>query len=194
MSDNSNKEIIAANDVVKQAKAIEIESHTDAVYATEVLTRANKALDLLTSKEDERTKRLKEELEFIKAPYIDPKRTLKTIIADLRVKLSHYQTFGIQSALLESEKVAAKVLAGKISAEKGVQKLDQVVSPIKRIEVPAGSLSFKPKQTLEIISFEAIPRNYLIPDEEKILKDMKTGLKIDGCVLRTIQVPINRRA
>lgn len=193
MSPTPNTEIVFANNVVKEAAAIEIASHTDAVYATEMLTRANNALDTITIKENERTKRLEEELAFIKEPYIAPKRALKSIVADLRKKLSNYQTFGIQLALAESEKVAAKVLAGKISTEKGVQKLDELVSPIKRIEVPFGSLSFRPKQTLEIESFEAIPRNYLIPDEEMILKDIKAGIQIPGCKIRTIQVPINRR-
>lgn len=193
MSQAPNTEIVFANSVVKEATAIEIATHTDAVYAAEVLTRANKALDTIIAKEKERTQRLEEELAFIKAPYIDPKRTLKTIIADLRTKLSYYQTHGIAVAAVEENKIAEKVLSGKLSAEKGVQKLDQVVSPLKRIEVPTGSLSFKSKQTLEIISFEAIPRNYLRPDEDMILKDMKMGLKIAGCVLRTVQVPINRR-
>jgi len=188
----SNKEIIQANDLITQAKEITIATHGDAAYAAEFLSRANKALDLLKVKEDERTKRIKEELEFIKAPYAEPKKQLNAIIATLRGKLSTYQTQGLDNVQVLGEKIGEKVLAGKMTLAKGSQKL-QEVTPDAKIGVPSGSLSFRPKQTLEIISFEAIPRNYLVPDEEMILKDMKAGIKIDGCVLRTIQVPINRR-
>lgn len=188
-----NKEITRANDLVKQAHAIQIGTHSDAVYAAEFLTRANKALDLLTLKEDLALKRLKEELKEKQAPYIDPKRTLKAIITDLRGKLSLYQTQGLAIASVAADKIAEKTLAGKLTIEQGVQKLDAVPTPATKLGVPSGSLSFRPKQILEIISFDDIPRNFLVPDMDAILRNMKEGLKVPGCILKTVQVPINRR-
>lgn len=189
----TSKEITKANDLVAQAKAITIATHGDAVFAAEFLTQANKALDLLTTKENERTKRIKEELEFIKAPYIEPKRALKTIIADLRTKLGAYQTQGTIAADIEANKIADKALSGKLSAEKAVAQLDAIDAPTKKIGVNSGTLSFRPKQVLEIISFDDIPRNFLVPDMDAILRQMKEGLKVPGCILKTVQVPINRR-
>lgn len=193
MTSSSNKEIVQANDIVKMAKEIQIGTHGDAEYAAEFLSKANRALDFLEEKETERTKRLKEELAYIKESYIEPKKALKAIIADLREKLSTYQTQGAILAAKEADLIAAKALSGRLSPEKAVQKLDEIDAPVKKIVVDSGKLSFIAKQTLDIQSFDAIPRSYLIPFDELILKDLKVGIKVPGCAIKIVQVPINRR-
>lgn len=190
----SNTEIVFATDVVKEAKSLTVHNPDQASYASEVLSRANKALDILTTKEDERTKRLKEELEFIKAPYIEPKKALKAIIADLRTKLGAYQTASTQLAAGKAQVIAKKAEKELISMDVALRQLDAIETVASKITGVSGRVSFRPKQTLKIVSAREIPRSFMIPDEDAILEALVAGKKVAGCAIEIIQVPINRRA
>lgn len=175
-----NTEIVVANDLVKKAQVLMVTTNAEAEYATEVLSRANKALDILTTKEEERTQRLKEELEFIKAPYIEPKKQLKEIIKHLRSQLGSYQTKSIQQAVIE--------------AEEGIKNFEDIKMPAVKMATPAGTLTFRPKQTLKIVDLKKIPKKYLVPDLTLLFEALRAGTKVPGCEIEIIQVPFNRRA
>lgn len=187
------QELTQAQNIISQAKALQVHDQKQAKFATEVLSKANKALDLLSEREDERTARLKEELAFIKAPYIEPKKALKEIIADLRDKLGAYQTAATRQAAIEAQAIADKALKGRLKPETAVRKLEEIDAPEAQIDVESGSLSFRSKQVLVITDLGLIPRSFLVPDEILILEWIKRGEKIPGCTTRTIQVPYNRR-
>lgn len=188
-----SREIIFATGVVKEAQSLTVSNHEQAEYATEVLSRANKALDVLTTKEDERTRRLKEELEFIKAPYSLPKKQLKAIIADLREKLGKYQTAHMQVAEKKAEVIASKAENEIISPVVAMRQLDKIGVPAPKLAGATGTLTFRPKQTVKIVNRSLIPRKYLVADFDLILADLVADKYVPGCEIEIIQVPFNRR-
>jgi len=187
------QELTQATNIINKAKSLTVHTNEEATTATEVLSRANKALDLLETREHARTERLKAELAFIREPYLEPKKALKGIIADLRQKLGDYQTTSLQQAAKEAEAIATRVEEGTLKPVTAIRKLDAIdVAPAK-IAVQSGSLSFRPKQTLKIVDVDKIPRMYMVPNEEMILGFLTNGKTIPGAEIEIIQVPINRR-
>ena len=173
---------------------LEVNTPQQVIQATELLSHTNKELDALLQKEEKITKPallvIKNERERW-APY---KAMLKDTITLLRTKLSDYQTLETQRAAKEAQAIADRASRGTIKVETAVRKLSEIDAPEAKVLTSNGSLTFRPKDTLSIIDPLKIPREYLIPDEDRILKALQGGTVVPGCAIVIIQVPINRRA
>ena len=185
---------IEAVALYNRSNEMKIETFEQASQATELLSHANKEMDALLQKEEKITKPallvIKNERERW-APY---KKMLKESIDLLRMKLSDYQTIESQRAAKEAQAIADRASRGTLKVETAVRKLSEIDAPEAKILTSNGSLTFRPKETLVIKHADKIPREYLSPDEDRLLKALQGGATIPGCTIVIIQVPFNRRA
>lgn len=79
-----------------------------------------------------------------------------------------------EAANKKEEALAEKVSTGEISAEKAVEKMEN----IQRAEISGSHVRKVP--TLEIFDLALIPREYLVPDTVKIKEAIKSGLEVPG--------------
>lgn len=79
-----------------------------------------------------------------------------------------------EAATKKEEVIAEKVATGEISAEKAVEKMEN----IKHAEISGSHVRKVP--TLEIFDLSIVPREYLVPDTVKIKEAIKSGLEVPG--------------
>ncbi len=175
------------------APTLHITTPGEAAKATEFLSRANKTLDALKAEEEKITAPLNEALRAARAPLAEPKKRLKETIALLRERLSNYQTLATKQALEETQKIAKRMANKTLRPETAIKKLDEIDSPLAKVETQTGSLTFRPKQVLKIVDFSKVPRAYLMVNEELALSALKANMDVPGCTIEIVQVPINRR-
>lgn len=144
--------------------------------------------------ETEKTKVMRPLLDAVNAerarwrPY---ESAIEPSIALLRSKISRYQTQSLQLVQETKDKIASRIGAGKgkLSLDTAITKAEAITRPAKIV----GSISFRPSQTLKITDMTLIPREYLVPDESKLLTDLKKGIKITGATIEIVQIPVNKR-
>jgi hypothetical protein len=193
-----NKEIEIKKEVsplVAKAQAVTIMSADDMKEATVLLSVVNKKLDAITAEEEKVTKPLNEALKAERARWSPMKTILKDAVSVLRTKMSAYQTAETKRAQEEKARIASRIGdgKGKIKMETAVRKLDEVDSPDTKVQTDAGALTFRATPTLKITDTHAIPREYLVVDEKKLLDALKAGVSVPGAEIEVIQVPVNRR-
>ena len=112
----------------------------------------------------------------------------------LRKKLSSYQTAIAAKAEQAREKALADLKSGKIkNVETAVAKIEKVKEPEKTVRTDEATVTYKDKVGFEITDIEKLPREYMVPDEKKILKVVQAGVEIPG-VKKTIEkVPTVRQ-
>ena len=105
----------------------------------------------------------------------------------LRRKMSVYQMAITAKADKARDKALADLKSGKIkNVETAVAQIEKVKEPEKTVRSEAATVTFKDKIGFEIADLNAIPREYLMPDEKKILKVVQAGVEIPG-VKKTIE-------
>lgn len=181
--------------IVNEATAIEIKNDKDMKVATEILSRLNIARDRTIEKMETITKPQKEAIkaaESIFKPFIVKAKSAIDIIRD---KMSSYQTEKIEAARKEEAKIAARIGEGKgkLKIETAVEKMKDIEKPAETVIAESGSLKFREDLVYEIEDLSKIPLDYLIPDEVKIRKAMKAGIRLPGVKYSTKMVPINSR-
>ena len=184
----------------KQATSIAIpnqpiQTKEQAQEATLILSQANKVLDAIIAEEEKITVPANAVIKAERARWAESKGQLKDTIATLRAKLSAYQTLSIAKQREEEAKIAARIAPGKgnLSVETAIKKMSEIDRAEDKIETEAGSISYRTKQTLKITNKDLIQKEYMLPDEDLILEQLKNGITIPGCEIEIIQVPINSR-
>ena len=179
--------------VIKQATALTITTPEQMVEATELLSLANKKLDMIEEEEDKVLEPLKEAMKAEKARWSPMKTMLKGAIDSLRSTMSTYQTAMMKKEAEEKARIAERVAKGTLKVETGIKKLDAVVAPVATINTLAGTAGFRTIQQLKITDEKAIPREYLMVDEVKLKAALKAGIRVAGAVLEEVQSVVNRR-
>jgi hypothetical protein len=179
--------------ITDKAFRLVVTTETEAIIATEFLSKSNVLLDKIIEEEEKITGPINAALKAAREPWALPKKTLKETILLIRGKLSSYQTASMRASEEESRLIASKLEQGKIKISTALKKMEAVEVPAEKVSALTGSLTFRPKQVLKITNESLIPRKYLVPDEEVILEHLKAGSIIAGCEIEIIQIPINRR-
>lgn len=159
----------------------------------ELLSKLNQYNDKITEEKERVTKPLNEALKVERSRWKPLETVYNDAIGAIRAKMTTYQTNLLKVQQQDTEKVIAKVESGYIKPETAVKKLEALPQVEKEHATEAGLVQFREKKQLLITDQLVIPRQYLIPDEDKILKALKEGTVIAGCELETIQVPVNYR-
>ena len=179
--------------LTESAEALTIRTAEDMTQATELLSMANLSMDKIEAEENKIVLPAKEVIKAEQARWKPLKDSLKPAIALLRTKISAYQTEELRKTKEKEAKLAERAAKGTLKFETAVKKSAALSRPEEKVSTALGSLSFRPTQQLVIEDLNSIPREYLVPDEQAILTALKSGKKVPGARVETIQVPINRR-
>jgi hypothetical protein len=182
--------------VILQAERLQVIDELSLTTATELLSQANTLLKQTQTHHKVEAEPFEFPLKEIDTRYSPTEKALKNIIASIRLSIGSYQTKVTQLLKEQELAIASRIAPGKgnLSLDSAVARIENLDKPIERVIVNSGSLSFREKQTLKIVDSTIIPREYLVPDEDKILDVLKAGQSVAGCEIEVVQVPINRRA
>lgn len=181
--------------IVQKAEDLKVKDSKSMEQATKMLSELNQQKDRITAEKEKITKPLNEALSAERKRWKPIENVLETAIGFLRNSISDYQTAETKRAREEEAKIAARTGEGKgkIKVETAVAKIGQIEKPKDKVVSEAGMVNFREDKILKIMDETMIPREYLIPDEKKILADLKAGKKVKGCELDIKLVPINYR-
>lgn len=187
------------NTIIKEAQALtrsvpfQISDVDSLVRATDTLSLLNTYLDKVTAERERVTKPLNEALKAERSRWKPIETQLNDAIDSIRSKMTEYQTRLIDAQKAEQERVAGLVASGEVTLGAGLKKLSKIEAPVDSVTAENGSVSFRAKDTLEIVSRESIPDKYWIVDEALVFEDLKNGHVISGAHIKVIQVPVNNR-
>ena len=181
--------------IVEKAEALKIVDEQSMAEATELLSKANKGLDLITEEKEKITKPLNEALKAERARWKPMETVLESAVSILRKGITAYQTEAKRKADLEAAKLAERVGEGrgKLKAETAIRKMGEIEGPQAKVETASGSLKFRTEKKFEVVDMSKLPVEYLLPDEPAIRKAMKEGIELPGVRYYTEEVPINSR-
>lgn len=165
----------------------------DMVKATEYLSQANQYLDRITTDKEKLTKPINEALKEIRARYKPAELQLSEIISSIRSSMSAYQTLQANLKKVEEIKLLGKIESGKMSLEKGAQKMSQLHEPETKTVTESGSVRFREDKKLKIVDLSMIPREFLVVNERALLEALKAGKSVPGAKIELIQTPVNNR-
>ncbi len=200
-----------ANPLIEQARSLAIASPADMETATDVLSKLNKTLkaadaakqEVLTPLNAARTAELKrwKPLETV----------IEGAIADIRGKMTKYQTAQVAAAKEEEGKIADKATAGRLRPDTAAKKMAEVARPAEAVGSAQGVVKFRPHEVVDItplrdIDFSQYPveqiagslvawaREGLIEWNEvavrKLILDKKDD-RLPGVTYRVEQRPVN---
>ncbi len=186
------KEVIP---LIKEANNLEIYTPKDMTQAVSILSELNKFSDKIEAEKSKITKPLNEALKAERARWKPLETRYDGAISLLRSRISTYQTKATQEARLAQEKIASRIGEGRghIKLETALEKLNNIETPEEIVSTEQGSITFREVQKLNIIDESKIPREYLLPNEKKILDTLKGDTPVAGCEIILIQTPYNSR-
>jgi len=178
--------IIYQNDASK----LVVKDDTSLEQASVFLTNVNKILKSIGEEKDKVLKPLNEAVKAERARWKPIETVYETLVADVRAKMSSYQTEKFNKAQIQTDKIAARIGEGK-----GKIKLETASAKIAAIEQPekkVASISFREDKVLKIVDINQIPRSYMVVDEKAVKQALKDGINVPGAVLETVLTPVDR--
>lgn len=181
--------------LVEKANSLKISSDKTMAESVTLLSQMNKIIDGIKVEKKTIIDPAKEIIDRENARWRPIEDQYKPAIAAIRQAQSDYQTQKTREAQEAAAKIAARVGdgKGKLKAETAVAMIDEIDRPENNISTDAGSVRFRTDKKLKIMDETMIPRKYLLPDEKKILEDLKKGIDVKGCIIEEIQTPVNSR-
>jgi hypothetical protein len=185
---SSKKEKLMAPVLPNVSGIAKITTQEEMSRATSILSDLNKQLDAIITYKEKKTKPLNEALKIIRAETKPYEEELNALIADIRLKMTTYQTNLIQQQK-EEEQRAIDLLASGAPLEKA---LDIITPVTNSVSTDSGTISFRPTPKLKINDLSMIDDMYFDLNEARLLADLKAGKIVPGAVIEIIQVPVNR--
>lgn len=172
-----------------------ITSQEDMKTAVTMLSSMNLYRDSVEAKKTLLTKPLNEALKNARAMFRPIEEVYTEAIELLRSKMSSFQTEQVRIKQEAEQAIVSRVKEGKgnLSIEKAVEKISALPPVEKEVSTEQGAVQFRETKTLKITDESLIPREYLIVDTVKLLKDLKEGKTIAGAEIEIIQTPVNYR-
>jgi hypothetical protein len=178
--------------IIDEAIALTIDSPEALTVGTDLLSRLNITLKKIDTEREKVTKPLNEALKAENGRWKPAKDAITGAVGELRDKMSKYQTEQINEQRAVENAQAERLEKGEIDIEKAVENAS-VFKAVDKVTTDAGSLSFKPKPQLKVTDPMAVPREYLMIDEDKLFAALQAGREVPGAEIEIIQVPVNRR-
>lgn len=181
--------------IITEALGVEIKGKEDMKIATELLSKLNKVADKIDEEKAKVLDPLNEARKAEMARWKPLEIQYGKAIEYLRAEISAYQTAEIKRQREEEAKIAARVGEGKgkIKIETAVKKMEKIDKPDTMVTTDVGVIKFREQKVIKYIDEKIVPREYLIVDEKKVLDALKAGIVVPGCVLESVQVPVNSR-
>jgi hypothetical protein len=173
---NTNKAVAAANELV-------VESQDDMLHATELLSKINKAGDMIKAQKEAITKPLNASLAAARELF----KPLELIQAEAKSivsrKMIDFQTKFEAERAAQEAKIVARVEKGTLKIETAVRKVEALEKVENKVEAVSGSVTFKEVRVPKVIDENLLPREYLEVNMVKVRKDALAGVQIPGVVV-----------
>lgn len=183
------------NPLVTRAESHKIEDAEDMEVAAQMLSQMNQIGDAIEKEKQKVLAPLNQARKAELARWKPVETMYENGIQLLRQSMSEYQTESTRLSLAEAARIASRVGEGKgkLKAETAMAKIDEIEKPASIVTTDSGAVKFRTQLKIRVTNQEIIPREYLLPDMDKILADLKTGTAIPGCEIEEIQIPVNYR-
>ena len=167
---------------IERSMSIKIKKVEDLVSATILLSNLNVMNDRIVTEEERITKPARELIKAEKSRWAVIRGQIEASITHIRTEMSLFRNL---------QKIKEQKIADRVS--KGTMKIETAVSKLSTLNQEVAGLKFREMQVLRITNVALLPRQYLVPDEKKILEDLKSGKPIKGAEIEIRQVPVNSR-
>ena len=164
--------------VQQLANSLSVTSPDEAVKASEVLHNIKEATRQLIEKKSEITRPQMQALANVKALFAPLELALKDADKMVRAKVIAYEIEKAEKIETAKAKIAARAEKGTIRPETAVKKLGEV-GEVSKTE----GLRVQTRRKLQIVDETLLPREYLVPDRDKITKALFAGIDVFGAVL-----------
>lgn len=175
--------------VVEEVSSLCITDTTTMETASSLRTKIKALTKEVEDSKEELYRPAKDALDAINARYEKYEKPLKQALKIINDKMTAYQTMIFKKQKAEEAKIAARIAPGKgnLSLEKGMEKMANVEkAPVLE------TTGFYNKPVLEIYDAKLIPKEYMVPDEDRIEAALKTGQEIPGARMKDRLVPKSR--
>lgn len=164
-----------------EGKSFVVKSEADKEKAAELINKMDNALKLVEERRTKITKPINDSLKSINDLFRPFKTQLEGGIKLVKQQVLLYVTEQEEIARKEAERIAKRVEKGTMKKETAANKLDSIKSPIEKVSSSGGGLNFRKVDKIRIVDVSLIPREYLVPDEDKIFDAViKGGVDIPG--------------
>lgn len=171
----AQKRVLTVQDA---ANLLVVDSPDTAEIASGVLHDIKEATRVLTEKKTDITRPAMESLAKIKALFAPLEQALKAADKTVRAKMLAYTIAEQEKKEAKKAKIAARVEKGTMRENTAVAKLG-AVGDVAKTE----GIQVQTRRQLEIEDEALIPREYLVPDREKITKALFADIKVPGARL-----------
>ena len=169
--------------VQQAANLLEVSSPDTAQVASDTLHSIKEATRVLTEKKTDITRPMMESLAKVKALFSPLELALKDADKMVRSKMLAYTIAEQEKVEAKKAKIASRVEKGTMREDTAVAKLDAVGDVAK-----TQGIRVQTRRQLEIEDEMMIPREYLVPDRDKISKALFAGIEVPGAVLKNVKI------
>lgn len=181
--------------IVEQARTLEITTPEEMTQASELLSRLNQYSDRIDEEKEKVTKPLNLALKAERGRWKPLEDMYDSAITVIRGKMSRYQTQAVKVIGNKIDTISTRTGEGRghFKIETSARKISEIERPQEKVITNSGMIKFRTDKVLKIVDGSLIPLEYYELNESLILKALKAGVIVPGCVLEEIQVPVNYR-
>jgi len=165
---------------VAAAQELTIKTEEDAKGATDLLSKIKLVGKLIAEKKEAITKPLMEAIKEtralfapLEASYTEAERTIKG-------KMIDYSDMVEEANRKKAEKIESKVEDGKMSFEKGSEKIAALPDAQAKVEGNKGQVTFRIQKDIKVVDKSKIPLEYMEPDLVAIRRAVLAGQEVPG--------------
>lgn len=164
---------------VSAAQNLQIKNKEDLVVASSLLTKIKQVGKIITERKEAITKPANEVIKSARELFKPFEDQYKQAEGMIKFKMVEFNDKQEAEAKKKEEKIIDKVEGGKMSFDKGAEKIENAI-PDKVVKTDSGKSQFKIIKEVVVEDETKLPREYLVPDMGKIKKDALEGQEIPG--------------
>lgn len=192
------KPVIIKNEISRISEEVFLVSITDEAslkQSVSILSQLNKFNDQIKTEKDKVLAPLLEAVKAERSRWKPAEEQNQSLIDDIRLKMTRYQTALVQSNKQQEQSIAARIAPGKgnLSLNTAVKKIENLPIINKETATEEGLVQFREKKVLKITNPSIVSDEYWIIDQPALLEALKEGKIVYGAELEIIQVPVNYR-
>jgi len=186
ISNNTGKALAAA-------QALKIEVPEDMNVAAELLTKINRAGDMLKDKKDSLLKPLNDHIKNLRSWFAPAEKQFAEAKEIVTFKLVEFKEKQDRKVKEEQLKIEKKVLTGKMSVATAIKKTEALPESKKTVQSETGAVTFRTDKKVVIFDPALVPCSYHVVDEAAVKKAALGGTEIPGVRIDLVQTPVNSR-
>lgn len=178
------EKVLKANDEIHQLIIVDQAGYE---LAVELGNRLNTTKKVLKDKLDSITAPSKQAIENAKAVFEPEIKKVEGMIATIKNRSLEWLQTERARAEEEKAKIEKKAEEGKLRPETALRKLGEVKEVENTTRTESGKMTMKKRKVYKIINPELLPREYLIPDEQKVKNALKAGIEVPGAAIEEVE-------